>query len=125
MSLANRTITLTIPNGTALSNSVNLDTVAPDGVQLPLGQRVLVLTLPAAWTAANITVRYSADGTNFNDLYDRFGNEYTITAAASRSIIIPAADFLGLSIIQFRSGTAGTPVNQGAARTLSLGVRVV
>lgn len=44
----------------------------------------------------------------------------TIAAAASRGIIVPLHDMIGFRYIKIRSGTAGTPVNQTDARTLTL-----
>lgn len=102
--------TATILSGAALSDVLLLGPLRPCRI-----------IMPAAWTAANLTVQTSYDnGVTFNDLYDASGTEYTITAAASRAILLPIADFLGVNALKLRSGTTGTPVNQGADRALLL-----
>lgn len=101
----------TIANGASLSGAVDLR---------PYGSPAR-LVIPAAWTTANITVQTSYDGVNFNDLYDSLGTEYTVTVGgASRSVMLPLADFIGVEWIKLRSGTTGTPVAQGAARTINI-----
>jgi hypothetical protein len=101
-------VTVNIPNGAAGLSA---------GTDLGL-YRAARIAMPATWTAANLTFQASYDNATWNDLYDSYGVEYTVTAAASRSIILPIADFLGIRYIKIRSGTAATPVNQGAGRDL-------
>lgn len=104
------TATATISNGTALSASVDLS-----------AGRLGRIVIPAAWTTANITFQTSSDGTNFSNLYDSVGNEYTVTVAGpSTAIIIPLSDFLSVRYLKIRSGTSGTPINQAADRSLTL-----
>ena len=107
-------LTATIANGVALAGAVELGGSALVGIQMP-----------AAWTAANLTAQISVDGTTYQDMYDDEGNEVTITAAASRFIQLIPSEWAGVHYIKLRSGTTGTPVNQGAARTLTLVVREV
>lgn len=84
---------------------------------------IMQLQMPTDWTAANITVLTCStkDGT-FQPLYDDAGNEVTIQSAASRNISldINMLKLASASWIKFRSGTAGTPVNQAAAREIKL-----
>ncbi len=103
-------VPVTISSGAALSSSVNL------------GGRTLVgIMMPTAWTAANLTFKASIDrGSNFYDCYDDAATEIIVQAAASRYLAVPPTDFLGMMYIQVRSGTTGTPVNQGADRELNL-----
>ena len=101
--------TATILNGASLSDAI-------DTFCARLGR----ITVPAAWTAANLTFQVSPDNTNWFNLYDATGAEYTVVAAASRSIIIPVSDFLSVRYLKVRSGTSGVPVNQGADRALTL-----
>lgn len=84
------------------------------------------ISMPAAWDAANLTFQVlSADGLTYQNLYDSFGNEYTVTAAAAREIIVNLADFLCVtSAIKIRSGTSGVPVVQSADRTVRLSLVV-
>lgn len=102
-----KTYIATIADGASLSDIV------------PLGIGALArIVMPDAWTAGNLTFQTSYDGTTFNNLYAADGTEYTVTAAASREIIVNLADFLGVRFVKIRSGTSGTAVNQGAARTI-------
>jgi hypothetical protein len=77
--------------------------------------------MPAAWTAATLTFQVSYDGTTFVDLYDDTGTEIQWQAAASR-FIVPSApsQFFGIQALKVRSGTTGTPVNQGADRAIQV-----
>lgn len=104
MSYPQCALTATIPNGAALSQG------------LYIGGRIASITMPAAWTAANLTFQGSQDGVNYTDIYDSTGAEVPVSAAASHTIAIDQFD--GAIFIKIRSGTGGTPVNQGAARTL-------
>lgn len=108
------TISFTIPINTAISNGIDLT-----------GKALLRLRMPAGWTAANLTVQTSPDNVTWNDLYDNTGVEYTIVAAASRSILIPPSDFPAMRWVRFRSGTGGAPMNQTAAATIDATVRVL
>jgi hypothetical protein len=77
-----------------------------------------VIEMPAAWDAANLTFQTSGDGTNYFNVYDEFGTEVNVVASASRRIRLEPPQWAGVQYIKIRSGTAGTPVNQTAARTL-------
>ena len=109
-----RYTTATIANGEALS----------DAIAVGRGAVVLGVVMPASWTTANLTFQATVDGTNFFNLYDN-ATEYTVTAAASRVIMINSDITDSLQQIKVRSGTSGTPVNQGAERLLTLIVRDV
>lgn len=111
-----------IANGAALSNICDLR-----------NHRIVAIEMPAAWTAASITfqsiIRDDAGGQStaltetFLDVYDSAGAEVAITAAASHYIVltdIQRQELAGLGRTKIRSGTTGTPVNQGAARTVRL-----
>jgi len=102
--------TMTIANGTALSAAVDFKSCTP-----------LRLYVSAAHTAANYTFQTSADGTNYGDLRDMFGGEVTaVVVAAGDVIALDPATFAGIRYLKLRSGTSGTPVNQGAARTITV-----
>lgn len=103
------TATATIANGASLSSAVDCTLGRPNRI-----------VMPAAWTAAVLTVQTSYDGTNFNNLYDIYGAEYTIQAAASRSILLPIADVIGVRYMKLRSGTSASAVNQAAERALTI-----
>jgi hypothetical protein len=102
---------VTIANGAALSSSVDLDYRDWFG-----------FVMPNAWTAAGITVQGSIDGgTTWIDLFDENGSEVTFTVAINRYVLFsqPVRMF-GIKLLRLRSGTSGTPVNQGALRTIQL-----
>lgn len=103
------TLTVTIAQDASLSAALNLNHATP-----------VQLQMPAAWDAANITFQCSYDNSTFTDLYDQYGTEYSVTAAASRSVILTPADFTGCRYMKVRSGTASVPVAQTAARSLIL-----
>ncbi len=104
--------TVTIANGASLSGEVDLG-----------GYALAAIQMPSAWTAANLTFQAAtASGGTFQEVYDDLGNELTVQAAASRCIGIDsvAGALAPLRFIKIRSGTAATPVNQAADRTLTL-----
>lgn len=114
-----------IANGEALSDAVDL-------WQQTLGG----IVMPSAWTAAGISFQGHdgqgineagggageppAASTGWKDIYDADGTELLASAAASRFITIGPDAFRSVRWLRVRSGTTGTPVNQGAARTLGL-----
>ena len=71
-----------------------------------------------AFASTYLTFQTSEDDATYRDLYDDAGNEYTVTAAASRAIVVNPVDFYSCKFVKVRSGTSGTPVNQGASREL-------
>lgn len=75
--------------------------------------------MPSSWTAADLTFQVSTDnGTTYQNVYEEDGSEYVVTADASRFIAITGLP--RVDAIKVRSGTSGTAVAQGAARTLTL-----
>jgi hypothetical protein len=84
--------------------------------------RIAAIVMPATWTTANLTFQASIDGTDFFDVYDEAGAEYSVTAGASRYIGLDAGalELSAINYIKVRSGTTGSPVNQGAAREIIL-----
>lgn len=100
---------VTIANGASLSDAIR-----------PNGAAMVGIEMPATWTTANLTFQVSVDGTTYNNLYDSTGTEVTVTAAASRYIQLNPASFEGFLYVKVRSGTSGTPVNQGGARTIKV-----
>jgi len=106
-------LSVTIAMGTALSPAIDLQ-----------AQRLWAIQMPAAWTAANLTFQVgigsTVDSAVFANLFNSSGVEYTVTAAASETIMVPFADFIGARYLKIRSGTNGTPVQQAADRILML-----
>lgn len=87
----------------------------------------LGIIMPAAWTAADITFAVASEsGGTFVPLYDDPGDggtEVLIDGPAvstARAIDMLAGSLAPWRYIKIRSGTSGTPVNQGAERTLTV-----
>ncbi len=99
----------TIANGAALS----------DAVVIGVGE-IVALDVPTI-TSAALTFEGSSDGgTTFRDLYDSAQAEVSIAASTGDRYIQAPAALKGVDQIKVRSGTSGTPVNQGAARLIRL-----
>lgn len=101
-------------------SNVKIASGASESGVLDLHDQVIVaIVVPDEWTAANITFLASnrVDGT-FDPVYDAAGTELEVTAAASRHIVLAPDSTRSFRFLKLRSGTAGTPVNQGADRTL-------
>lgn len=104
------TVTATIASGASLSGAVDL------------GQnRLWAVLMPGTWTAAALTFQASLDGITYYSLYDNTGTEVSWTVAASQfQYELFPAKWLAIRWLKIRSGTAGTPVNQGGDRTLTI-----
>ena len=106
-------------------------TIAAGGSQsneLNVGEgEITAISMPAAWTAANITFLGRAlGGATFQPVHDQAGAEVTVTAAAGRYIALnetTRALLRGLTQLKLRSGTTAAPVNQVAAAEVTLMVR--
>lgn len=102
------TETVTIANGQSLSSSVETK-----------GLYLAGISTPSAWTTASLSFQGSVDNTTYNNVYDNGGTEITATVDANRFITF--ANPIGpCPYLKIRSGTASTPVNQGAERILTL-----
>lgn len=103
--------TVTIANGASLSDAVCVNDLVAIGLQLP-----------AAWTSATVTLQGSMDGTTFVNIHENGANaEYAFTnAAASVGLSLSWETMLPWEWIKVRSGTSGSAVTQGAARTIGV-----
>ena len=110
-SQAVETTTVTIENGASLSSAVDLG-----------GRKLVAIIMPTTWTAASLTFQGSVDNTNFFNVYDG-ATERTLIVAASYYSMLNIGDWVGARYIKLRSGTSGTPVNQGGARVITLVVQ--
>jgi flagellar hook protein FlgE len=106
------TTTATIAINQSLSPAINLS-----------GWTLIGIKMPAAWTAADITLQASVNNSTWVDVYDQLGTELTIEVDASRFVIINSPDLKAIRYLKIRSGTSGTPVNQEAARIITLILR--
>jgi hypothetical protein len=94
--------------------------------EVGLGEKTLVgIVMPAGWDAASLTFQASPDDVNFPELYDGAGNAVSFTVAAGQFIAVDPTRWRGVTAIKVRSGTSGAPVNQTAARTLTLVTRTI
>lgn len=100
--------TATIANGESLSTVVHLGQRRMFGLQLP------------TITSAVLTFSVSYDGETYVDLYDDAGTEVSLTVSTGARFVVfsTPAKFLGVQRLKIRSGTSGTPVNQGAERLI-------
>ncbi len=106
----------TMASGAALSGAIPLDGQLLAGIGLPNS---------TGWTDAGLTFQVSLDGgATFYDLW-RDGAEYAVSVPTGRTnatfVDVNPVDFSAFTHIKVRSGTAGTPVNQGADRALQIG----
>jgi len=107
--------TFTIPNNTAVSNSVDF----------AFGERIALLeTDPSAWTAGDICFQISRDGTNFLDITDITDVLVRVTNVAAAQMRAIADDLnnisfpLGAHKVRLRSVNTASEadVNQGGER---------
>ena len=112
---------ITIPSGQAVSGELAID----PRVTGMSRSTAMALAMPSAWTAADLLVEASVDGSTWLPVYDSDGARARIRADASRMIVLDGSVFWGLPRIRFRSVAVGgtSDVNQGAARTLTVIVR--
>jgi hypothetical protein len=110
-------VPFSIQNGVALSNEVNV------------GSGIIVgVIAPAAWTAGGLTMQAvvadaggGATPTYGEVLVDAASTPWAITAITAGAYygwgVNAALAVAGAGRVRVRSGTSGTPVNQGALRT--------
>lgn len=100
---------VTIAKGASLSTPLDLR-----GHGAPLG-----VVFPAAWDAAELSFQVSLDGEYWANLYE-LGSEMTVPGTAGGAEPLNPATFVAWRYLRLRSGTAGAPVAQTAARALVL-----
>lgn len=104
--------TAVIANGEALSGAIALGALQPAAI-----------LLPGTWTAASLSFQGSLDdGTTWGEIINSAG-ALGYTVAAGQLLVLSPDAFWGINHIKIRSGTSGSPVNQGAARTLIVRAR--
>ena len=101
--------TVTFASGAVLSDESNLSFCTLAGV-----------IMPAAWNTANLTFQGGQVSGSLSNLYDEYGTEVNVTAAASRYIAVSPEAFVGVTYLKLRSGTVGATVAQTAARIVTL-----
>ena len=122
--------TFSQPDSVILARMAYTDVVIANGQSLSpavdLGDRALVgILISAAWTAAGLTFQVSPDGVTYGNMKDAAAEVAVAALTAGDYVQLDPLKFMGARFIKIRSGTAGTPVVQGADRTLRLVCRDV
>ncbi len=105
-----RTITAVIASGASVSTLVVLGGCTPAAI-----------LMPSAWTAANVGIQATVDNATYYDVFDQYGSKLGIVAAASRWIVLTPSDTWSFFSLRLTSiDSAGTAVNQAAARTMTV-----
>jgi hypothetical protein len=90
------------------------------------GYLLQAIYMPADWTAGDLTFQAATtlDGTYYN-VYDDADAEVKVEVAEDRVVVLGTItkNFAGIKFLKLRSGTSGSPVQQGAIRTLTLAFR--
>lgn len=102
-----------LAGATGVSDPINLS-----------GLTLCSIQMSAAWTDAAIGFNACVDGTtNYQPVYNTAGDHLTYPTSANRVVVFDPAVFAGLQTIQLVSKTtAGVAVQQGAIRTVKLGL---
>lgn len=109
-------VTVTIPSGASVSDALDLSDTALLGYETP-----------AAWTTAALNIEVSTDNVNWSSAYDAYGSQagsITSPVVASHYAVDMTA-LLPWQYVRFRSGTAASPVAQGADRVFTVIARVL
>lgn len=109
------TSTVTIAVGASLS-----------GVLDTAHKAILAFSCPAGMEGTAFTFQTSYDAITYQDLYDKFGTEVSVTVAASRNVRVDLSDHLHARYWKIRTGTAAVPVVQaGADAVITVAMRQV
>lgn len=104
MGVVDRAQTVTILNGTTVSNAIDLQEA-----------EVVAVITPAALTGVAITFQASHDGVTYKQVTKEDGTAYSITVAASKYVNIPRTALNGVRFLKLVSGSA-----EGADRDIIL-----
>jgi hypothetical protein len=119
-------LAVTIANGAAVSGDIY---ASSDGRVRAYGFRLLSVSVPSAWTAADIGFEVSADGSTWVKVYDETGVRIKITGVATAAAGIytapPKIALVGmwpyLRLVSLNTST-GANENQGADRALVVAI---
>lgn len=104
-------VSVTIASGASLSDAAAIGAGTLVGIQLP------------TITSASLSFQGSADGTTYVEVLDASSAAVAVGASTGARYIKAPADLAGVPYLKVRSGTSGAPVNQGAARVITLIVK--
>ena len=102
MSVAPQTLAFTIQAGDYLSNG---------GVGIAIPGEVLGFSIPADWTAANLSFQTSINNGPYVELY-RENNPYILFVQPSSYSAENKSYWAGVTLLIIRSGTSAVPVPQ-------------
>jgi len=88
--------------------------------------RLVRLTMPGAWTGANLSFQISSDGNFYNDLFSVDGSEIIIPVAPGTAVVVAqlGAALEAIQFLKLRSGSRNYPVVQPAQRDFAVAVEV-
>jgi hypothetical protein len=104
--------TATIASGAAVSGVVDLAGCLLSG-----------FIMPAAWTAAVLTLDVSVDGTNLFPVFQTTSTtetELSYAVTINRAYPVDSSLFIGVRYVRLRSGLVAAAVNQAQARAITL-----
>jgi hypothetical protein len=101
-------VPVVIANGASLSAAAEIGAGTLVGIQLP------------TITTATLSFQGSHDGVTYAEVVDASANAVAYASSAGGVYIKAPADLLGVPFLKVRTGTSGSPVTQGAARTIQL-----
>jgi len=114
--ITERIVTFTMPINTAVTETVK-------SMPQNFGCTPAAIIMPAAWTAADILIELSLNGTDWYPVKDAFKQFDPIQVDVSTWVVIDSAKYWTARIFRLKSVAAGDPtttVNQAAARVLKV-----
>ena len=108
--------TVTILSAASVSDAIDLADAS-----------LLGFIMPAEWTTAALNLEVSTDGTAWGSAYDAYGSLVgsVATPVVSGNYAVDMSALLPWRFVRFRSGTAASPVVQGADRSFKVIKRVL
>jgi hypothetical protein len=104
-------VPVTITSGQSLSSAGYIGRGTPVGIVLP------------TFTSASLSFQISEDGTTYREAFDSANAAIAVSASVGDRYVAAPSSLGGAQWIKVRSGTSGSPVNQGADRTINLVVK--
>jgi hypothetical protein len=113
------TMPLTVLNGPFIQKGESLS----DALDCT-GGVITRITMPGAWTPANLTFQISSDGALFNNLVDRKGEEIQIVVVPGSAVVLSQyGEYLkAVAFLKVRSGTGEHPVVQQDVREFAIAI---
>jgi len=108
----------TIANGASVSSVIDLNQTALIG-----------FLMPAAWTSAALNIEVSSNNADWN-VVGVYNSDQSVASTWASPVVggaysVDVMALLPWRYIRFRSGTSGSPINQGAARAINVITRAL